>query len=248
MARDSVLEASVDLARAAASDVAGADVGEHLGFHLEGQRIGTHLFESLEPGYGGWQWAITVARVPRGRTATVCEVEMMPGAGAILAPAWVPWAERLRPGDLGATDTLPYQADDPRLMQGYEQTGDDDADRLALFELGLGRSRVLSPEGRMAAFTRWYDGDNGPHAAEARHAKAKCGTCGFLMKLAGTGRTVFGVCANEWSPSDGKVVSFDHGCGAHSETNGPASGGEWRTSEPVIDERDLEVVEVDHTQ
>jgi hypothetical protein len=27
----------------------------------------------------------------------------------------------------------------------------------------------------------------------------------------------FGVCANESSPSDGRVVTFDHGCGAHSE-------------------------------
>lgn len=26
--------------------------------------------------------------------------------------------------------------------------------------------------------------------------------------------TVFGVCANAWSPDDGKVVSLDHGCGA----------------------------------
>ena len=28
---------------------------------------------------------------------------------------------------------------------------------------------------------------------------------------------MFGACANEWSPSDGLVVSLDHGCGAHSE-------------------------------
>jgi hypothetical protein len=28
---------------------------------------------------------------------------------------------------------------------------------------------------------------------------------------------VFGVCSNEYSPSDGRVVSYDHGCGAHSE-------------------------------
>jgi hypothetical protein len=28
---------------------------------------------------------------------------------------------------------------------------------------------------------------------------------------------VFGVCANEYAPDDAHVVSFDHGCGAHSE-------------------------------
>jgi hypothetical protein len=43
------------------------------------------------------------------------------------------------------------------------------------------------------------------------------------------------VCANEWSPSDGRVVSLDHGCGAHSETDmdhpEPTSVGE-----PIVDE------------
>ena len=27
---------------------------------------------------------------------------------------------------------------------------------------------------------------------------------------------LFGACANSFSPSDGQVVSVDHGCGAHS--------------------------------
>jgi hypothetical protein len=62
------------------------------------------------------------------------------------------------------------------------------------------------------------------------------------MKLAGSPRTVFGVCANEWSPDDGRVVSMDHGCGAHSETHGPEPVSLWQSSEPVIDERDLEVL------
>jgi hypothetical protein len=43
------------------------------------------------------------------------------------------------------------------------------------------------------------------------------------------------VCANEWSPSDGRVVSLDHGCGAHSETDmdhpEPTSVGD-----PIVDE------------
>ena len=43
----------------AAIDVADSEVGPHLGFRLEGHRVGTHLFESLEPGYRGWQWAVT---------------------------------------------------------------------------------------------------------------------------------------------------------------------------------------------
>jgi len=50
---DSVLEAAVELAHLAAIDVADSEVGPHLGFRLEGDRVGTHLFESLEPGYLG---------------------------------------------------------------------------------------------------------------------------------------------------------------------------------------------------
>lgn len=242
MSKDQVLESAVDFARSVAQETAGREVGDYLGFDLEGERIGTHYFAALEPGYVGWRWAVVLARAPRSRTATVCEVEMVPGDGALLAPAWVPWAERLRPGDLGDHDVLPYRADDPRLMQGYEATGEEDADRLAIWELGLGRARVLSADGRGEAFTRWYQGDNGPKAASAKDAKAQCSTCGFFMKLAGSGRTVFGVCANEWSPSDGKIVSVDHGCGAHSETDAPQPGGEWAQSEPVVDERTLEVV------
>jgi hypothetical protein len=47
---------------------------------------------------------------------------------------------------------------------------------------------------------------------------------------------MFGVCANEYSPSDGKVVSFDHGCGAHSEALVPkASTQRVEPAEPPLD-------------
>ncbi|MDN5558563.1 MAG: DUF3027 domain-containing protein [Ruaniaceae bacterium] len=243
MAQDAVLEGAVDLAREVAVEAAGADVGEHLGFYLDGSRLGTHVFATLDPGYVGWHWSVTLARVPRGRTATVCEVELTPGKGALLAPPWVPWSERLRPGDLGPNDTLPYQADDERLMQGYEQTNDDEIDRLAIYEMGLGRARVLSREGRAEAFTRWYEGEHGPTAAVAKSAARPCSTCGFFMKIAGEGRTIFGVCANEWSPSDGSIVSVDHGCGAHSETDVRPREPEWQQSELVIDHTNIEIIE-----
>ncbi|GAA1654045.1 DUF3027 domain-containing protein [Georgenia ruanii] len=235
--------AAVELARQAAEELARpGEVGDHLGMVVEGERLITHVFEARVPGYRGWHWAITLARPPRGRVATVCEAELLPGDGALLAPEWVPWSDRLRPGDVGPTDALPYLPDDPRLEQGYEATGEADTDRLAIYELGLGRPRVLSPEGRREALTRWYDGDRGPQAASAKAAKGQCSTCGFLLKLAGSPRTVFGVCANEWSPDDGRVVSMDHGCGAHSETDAPHPASLWNPSAPVVDERDLEVL------
>jgi hypothetical protein len=218
---DSVLEAAIEVAQGAATEMPGPPSGRHLGFRLEGHRFGTHLFESLEPGYRGWQWAVTVARAPRSRHATVCEVEMIPGDGALVAPPWLPWAERLRPGDLGAQDVLPYQSDDVRLDQGYEQTDDEEADRVA--HLGA-RARPGARAVRRGAcpdLRPLVRGGPRPERPERPPDQAQCSTCGFFMKIAGAGRVVFGVCANEWSPSDGRIVSVDHGCGAHSETDGP---------------------------
>src|SRR5664280_1287325 len=155
---DAVLDAAVELARAAAQDVAVSrdDVGEHLGVVTEIERVVSHRFACLARGYRGWEWTVTLARVPRGRTATVSEAELLPGADSILAPPWVPWSERLQPGDLRAGDVLPYLLDDGerirvlgigRLVPGFEATDDEDADALAVVELGLGRERVLSARG-----------------------------------------------------------------------------------------------------
>ena len=50
---------------------------------------------------------------------TVDEVVLLPGPDAIVAPAWVPWRERIRPGDLSPGDVLPVDEDDPRLVPAY---------------------------------------------------------------------------------------------------------------------------------
>jgi hypothetical protein len=239
---DAVCAAAVDLARAAAEeDAEPGTVGEHLGVTAEGERLVTHSFAALSKGYRGWRWAVTVARAPRSRTVTVCEVVMLPGADAILAPAWLPWQERIAPGDLGPADVLPYRPDDPYLAPGYTVTDEDDEDHAQLWELGLGRVRVLSLEGREVAAMRWYSGDHGPTAEEALHAAAPCSTCGFFLPLAGGLRRAFGVCGNEWSPSDGRVVSVDHGCGAHSETD-VETPEPMPLPEPILDETGAEAV------
>lgn len=245
--KDTLLASAVDLARAAAEEVAELPglVGEHLGVVVEGERLISHRFAATATGYRGWHWTVTLARPPRAKAATVCEVDLLPGDDAVLAPAWVPWAERVRPGDLGPHDVLPYQPDDERLEPGYAATGDADADAVAIYELGLGRARVLSPEGRGAASGRWYSGSRGPMAPVALAASAPCSTCGFLTLLAGSLRTAFGVCTNEWSPDDGRVVSMDHGCGAHSETEAVDQPSDWPDRAPSLDDADLELVRPD---
>jgi hypothetical protein len=67
-------------------------------------------------------------------------------------------------------------------------------------------------------------------------------TCGFLVRLEGPLGRVFGVCANEFAPDDGRVVSLDHGCGAHSE--GATPGAAPGAASPVIDELGYDLVDM----
>jgi hypothetical protein len=207
----------------------------------EGERLVTHSFACLSKGYRGWRWAVTVARAPRSRVVTVCEVVLLPGSDAILAPQWVPWQDRIAPGDLGPADVLAYRSDDPYLVPGFTITDEADEDHEQVYELGLGRVRVLSLDGRSAAADRWYAGDRGPTGEEALHASAPCSTCGYFLPLSGGLRRAFGVCGNEWSPSDGRGVSVDHGCGAHSETDVEAAPA-MPLPEPILDETGAEAV------
>lgn len=225
--RDAVLEGAVDLAREHAESIATrpSDVGEHLGTVTEGERLVSHRFACTMPGYRGWAWTVTVARVPRGRTATVCEVELLPDAEAILAQPWVPWEERLQPGDLGPSDVLPFKADDPRLVPGFEPTGDEEIDSVAIGELALARARVLSEDGKREAAARWVKKARERRAA--RGLPGTCSSCGFMVTLQGSLGQVFAVCANEWSPDDGHVVPLGHTCGGHSETDVEVQPTNW---------------------
>lgn len=221
---DTVLAKSIDVARAAAEEEAPwGTVGEHAGVDYDDERVASHYFTCLDPAYVGWRWAVTVARAPRAKSATVDEVVLLPGPDALVAPPWVPWAERVRPGDLAVGTIWPTSADDQRLTAGL--TGLDDLDGAAdrspvhpsQWEIGLGRIRVLSASGRDEAAQRWWSGDRGPDAPMARSVTLTCATCGFLMPIGGPLGQAFGVCAQEMSPADGSVVSLAYGCGAHSE-------------------------------
>ncbi len=216
---DPVAPEAVAAARAALMEQVGAAVvGEHLGASSEDEGVVTHRFSSSERGYPGWVWAVTVARAPGAEAVTIDEIVLLPGEDAIIAPVWVPWRDRIQPGDLSPGDLLPTDEDDPRLVPTY-LAGDtyDDWERSVVDELGLGRARVLSLEGRQLATQRWYDGGQGPDSPLAQNAPGRCEGCGFLVRLASELSHTFGVCANEFANDDGRVVALDHGCGAHSE-------------------------------
>ena len=248
----SSLAAAVDLARAAAVETAGdaAVVGEHLAAVVDDSsdpargEVLTHSFVSTLPGYVGWYWAVTIARATGQEAVTVDEVVLLPGETALLAPAWVPWHERLRPGDLSVGDVLPSTEDDSRLAPAYtvdDDSADDEEGSVVASELGLGRERVMSREGRQEAVGRWTAGEFGPESSMARHAPGPCATCGFYLPLAGAMRQAFGVCGNMFAPDDGRAVSNDHGCGAHSEALAENAAPEELPS--VYDDGEVESVE-----
>jgi hypothetical protein len=211
---------ALNIAKQAVIEDAGKSeyVGEFYSIDSDEERIATYLFHAKLPGYSGWMWAVTVAKIDDQSPATICDVVLLPGAKSLLAPNWVPYSQRIQPGDLGIGDVVPTSPDDERLTQSYAALpGEEELDIAQLFEFGLSRARVLSIVGRDAASKRWYEGDRGPRAPIAQSAPKPCSSCGFFIPIAGSLRSAFGVCSNAISPEDARVVSVDHGCGAHSE-------------------------------
>lgn len=69
-------------------------VGELVSQTDEGEGVTTLEFAAVMTGYPGWHWTVSVAEV-EDEAPTVLEAELLPGDGALLAPDWVPWSERL---------------------------------------------------------------------------------------------------------------------------------------------------------
>ena len=209
------LARSAAIADAGSADLVGADVSVEID---DDGRVETYLFEAHLAGYKGWRWCVTIAIVDKKSEPTICDVVVLPGPEALLAPEWVAYRDRIQPGDVGVGDIVPSSLDDTRLVPSvHSLIADEELDALQVFELGLGRARVMSIEGRDQASKRWYESDRGPQSPIAQSAPKPCSSCAFFLPIAGSLRASFGVCANAISPEDARVVSVDHGCGAHSE-------------------------------
>jgi hypothetical protein len=212
---------TLELARSAAiadagnAELVGADVSVEID---DDGRVETYLFEAHLAGYKGWRWCVTIAVIDKKSEPTICDVVVLPGPDALLAPEWVAYRDRIQPGDVGVGDIVPSSLDDTRLVPSvHSLIADEELDAMQVFELGLGRARVMSIEGRDQASKRWYESDRGPQSPIAQSAPKPCSSCAFFLPIAGSLRASFGVCANAISPEDARVVSVDHGCGAHSE-------------------------------
>jgi len=210
---------AAELARSAALEDAKDEkfVGQLTSIDYDDEdRLATYQFEAFLPGYVGWRWGVTIAKVDSASAPTICDVVLLPSEEALLAPKWIPYQDRIQPSDVTPGVLVPTHADDERLVPGFNELNEE-IDPLQAFEFGLGRVRVLSVTGRDLASKRWYEGDRGPNPPMASQAPKPCNSCGFFIPLAGSLRQAFGVCANVLSPEDARVVSYDHGCGAHSE-------------------------------
>lgn len=82
-------------ARSAAVESANESaVGDFLEVKDEGENTWSYLFSSKLKGYIDWHWSVTVF-APNKEKPTVSEVVLLPGAESLVAPNWVPWADRL---------------------------------------------------------------------------------------------------------------------------------------------------------
>ncbi|NJI61009.1 DUF3027 domain-containing protein [Microbacterium oxydans] len=115
---DARLLGAHDLALAALGEITPASsVGPAAGYLIEEDGSVSLRFENRLAGYPGWYWTVTVAQVD-DEDPTVLELELLPGDGALLAPDWVPWAERL----------AEYRAHQVELAEAAAAAGDESAD------------------------------------------------------------------------------------------------------------------------
>lgn len=118
-----------DLARAALLEITpAATVGDYVGETDEGDGVVSLLFASAQEGYPDWRWTVSVAQV-EGEEPTVLEAELMPAEGALLAPDWVPWSDRLAEYKAAQENAAePAEGDDDSEDDEDDDESDEDDD------------------------------------------------------------------------------------------------------------------------
>ncbi|MCS6552394.1 DUF3027 domain-containing protein [Curtobacterium flaccumfaciens pv. flaccumfaciens] len=117
-----------DLAREALLEVTPeSTVGAPVGTVDEGDGVVSVLFANRLPGYPGWRWTVSVAKVGDDEP-TVLEVELMPGDGSLVAPEWVPWSERLAEYRAAQEHEGEDAAEEDSDDEDYDDESDEDDD------------------------------------------------------------------------------------------------------------------------
>ena len=140
-------------------------------------------------------------------------------------------------------DTAVTEESNESKESNSENDFDEDLEE-AVSSLRLSRRHVMTAEALSQTAKRWYSGQHGPKSLSTKIADGKaCSSCGFLIPLAGSLGSMFGVCANMWSPDDGRVVSLDHACGEHSDIEPPEPSQLWVQSAPAYDDYHIDIIQ-----
>lgn len=82
------------LAESALDEIAPAGAVGEVVDAVDEQGVLALRYRSQLGGYPDWLWTVTLATDDEG-AQTVLEVALLPGEGSLIAPEWVPWADRL---------------------------------------------------------------------------------------------------------------------------------------------------------
>lgn len=108
------------LAESALDEIAPAGAVGEVVDAVDEQGVLALRYRSQLGGYPDWLWTVTLATDDEG-AQTVLEVALLPGEGSLIAPEWVPWADRLA-DYLAAKESA--AADD----EDADDESDDDSD------------------------------------------------------------------------------------------------------------------------
>lgn len=106
------------------------DIGEAVGYRIDQQDVVSLFFASALPGYPHWVWVATLTTLD-GEELSVLEVQLQPTEEALLAPEWVPWADRLAEYKLELAEEeaeLKRAAAEAKAAKKAESEGDSDDD------------------------------------------------------------------------------------------------------------------------
>ncbi|MDR0788833.1 MAG: DUF3027 domain-containing protein [Bifidobacteriaceae bacterium] len=237
-------------------------VGDPLGYVISDQSksVASYSYSSNLSGYKNWIFIITVSNSGKSNDISVLEYNFVASENSVLPPEWIPWSERIEPEDFTEYDVVPYIENDDNLIttEDYQKANlkalqiesepeseitDPNKNVLDFIELASAdtayKNRIITNQSLKSTLNKWYEGRRGPNSISSSISSENCSTCAYFVKLDGKFGDKFGVCFNTYSSDEGSVISNDHGCGAHSETDNFHSKKLWAQSDFHLDESSI---------
>jgi len=116
--------AIISAAQAALLEVTGPEtVGPLKGLEESVDGVVDVRFTPTMDGYPGWNWVVSVSVLDGPDAPSVLELSLLPADGALTAPEWVPWADRL-------ADYRAAQEAKGEHLDGSDEDEDDESDEL----------------------------------------------------------------------------------------------------------------------